>query len=195
MKKLVICLAMLMMVFGFFNLGYSATKYDVIMKNDDFKKVLIIFNNAANGNEIVHDYINEVVNMNDLNRIVISGSMTDKEKAKFISENKEKFLIYMQGFILKNIVLKINPTPTDAQIIYITSVIRTHSKGGSIMGVKSKIGPNAEAKDMVEKQLFEGSALYRVCQDIRKPGALEAFSSEQIDVLYNIITKKGKKSK
>ncbi|NLG16484.1 MAG: hypothetical protein GX556_04020 [Fibrobacter sp.] len=153
--------------------GFASTKYDVIIVNPGWKQIINAVDESVTPNKIVTDYLNLLVNKNDLHRIIKSGAL-DKEKTKFIAENNVQFLKYLYYLIAVHQYPKIKPEPTDAQLIYITGVIKNP---------RAQAAKNATEYEM-EKTFFRGSGIYSLWESWRADGFIERVINEQIDILY-----------
>ena len=105
MKNLV-CLICMMLTMGFAVSGFASTKYDDIIVNPEWKQIINGVDQHVTPNRIVTDYLNLLVNKNDLNRIIKSGAL-DKEKTKFIAENQVQFLKYLHYLIAVPLLSKL----------------------------------------------------------------------------------------
>lgn len=182
MKNLV-CFICMMLTMGFAVSGFASTKYDDIIVNPEWRQIINGVDQHLTPNRIVTDYLNLLVNKNDLNRIIKSGAL-DKEKTKFIVENQVQFLKYLHYLIAVHQYPKIKPEPTDAQLIYITSVIKNP---------RAQAAKNATEYEM-EKAVFRGSGIYLLWESWRADGFIEGVINEQIDLLYANVKKQKKRS-
>jgi len=182
MKKLA-CLFLMMLTLSMAVSGFASTKYDDIIVNPEWKQIINGVDQHVTPNRILTDYLNLLVNKNDLNRIIKSGAL-DKEKTKFISENHVQFLKYLYYLIVVHQYPKIKPEPTDAQLIYITSVIKNP---------RAQAAKNATEYEM-EKALYRGSGIYLLWELWRADGMIEKLINEQIDLLYAAVKKQKKRS-
>jgi hypothetical protein len=182
MKRMGMFLIIVVMFVSFSSVGLAATKYDCI-KRDPFYQKIISAANSKLSYSVLSDYINLLINMDDINRIIRDKSL-DQEKIKFIYENKNEFLIYMQGMICGAMGNNLKRRIKDSEYIYITGVIKTHMSGQSITS-PSKNSNVDPAKAQIEKALFEEHELYKVWLWAKKPGLIEALCDEQITNLYN----------
>lgn len=156
MKKLMVSLMIAVVFFiGFSSIGFTATKYDYLLKDPGFQKLTNFYEKTTRELPFVKDYLNHYVNMNDINQILKNGDL-DREKSKFISENKTRFLNFLQSAISASLGNSgsLNGVK-DSEWIYVTEVINTHTSGRSITNKRTR--PEEAA---MEKMLFEGHPLY-----------------------------------
>ncbi len=186
MKRMGMFFIIMVMFVSFSSVGLAATKYDCIKENQFYQKMISVANSKLSYS-VLSDYINLLINMDDINRIIRDKSL-DQEKIKFIYENKNEFLIYLQGIVCGAIGNNLKRRIKDSEYIYITGVIKTHMSGQSITS-SSKNSNVDPAKAQIEKALFEEHELYKIWLRVRKPGLIEEMCDEQITNLY----KKSKK--
>lgn len=188
MKRIGMFFIIVVMFVSFSSVGLASTKYDCINNNPFYQKMVSFTKKEFNSQSILSDYINLLINMDDINRIIRDKSL-DQEKIKFISENKKEFLLFIQGMVAGTIGNSFKRQMKDSEYVYITGVIKTHMNGQSITSPskKSNVDP---AKYETEKALFEGHELYQFWVRIRKPGMIETICDEQITFLYNKSKKK-----
>lgn len=167
MKRLFVILSMMVfLIVGFTSAGFSETKYDVIFKDQDVKRVLNNFDSVLERNAALRDYLNVVITENDIDLVVRKGSL-NKEKKQFLAENKYNMMRLLQ-YSLTMAITKIKPAPKDSEFMYVTNVIIKHSNGVSI--VKGQRGAGDAA---TEKALFRGHKLYSLWEIYKKPGEIE----------------------
>ncbi len=188
MKRIGMFFIIVVMFVSFSSVGLASTKYDCINNNPFYQKMVSFTKKEFNSQSILSDYINLLINMDDINRIIRDKSL-DQEKIKFISENKNDFLLYMQGLLAGTIANNLKRRPKDSEYIYISGVIKTHMNGQSITS-PSKNSNVDPTKAAIEKTLFEGHELYRVWLWARKPGMTETICNEEITKLYTKSKKK-----
>jgi hypothetical protein len=169
-------------VFIFTVPAFAATKFDVITADASWKKMIELFDIEIAPNRVVMDYLNLLVNQNDLNQTIKKGEL-DKEKAKFVADNSKDFLKYLKGLIVAHQVNKITPEPTNAQFVYITGVIRDP------VAQAAKTAPVSE----MEKNDSRGAALYKLWETWRSDGFMKIVINEQIDLMYASLQEKKKK--
>lgn len=179
MKKLLSFITVVLTMTIFTLPAFASTKYDAIVTHPQWKKAMQLYDIHLKSNETMSDYLNLLVNKNDLNRIIKSGEL-DKEKSKFVAENSAEVLKYLHVVITADQIRFLKPEPTDAHFIYVSGVIKDpHAQA-------AKNGHEYE----VEKALFRGMPLYALWEKWRTNGILKAVINEQIDLMYTALQKK-----
>jgi len=171
-------MVMLAMMF-FMASAFASTRYDRIVVHPEWTEIIQKVDKYLTPNRVIMDYLNLLVNKNDLNQLIRSGEL-DKDKSKFISENSEVFLKYLHYIIFVHHLSSIKPDPTDAKFMYITGVIKDPRAQAA------KTGPEYE----MEKTFFRSMPLYAIWEHWRADGALKTAANQQIDLLYGYIKKK-----
>ena len=179
----------MVLVLGLFlSLGINAdaaTKYDVIINDPGLVKMLNKIETRMEGTG-TDDYLNLIISEDDLNKVIQSGKIT-KEQRKFISENKTRFLSYLKFVVLKAYIIPLDPAPGDDQVMYIVGVIQSHKNGKS--AVKAKTTDEAQ----MEKMFFREHPLYQTWEMFQKPGKIEWFVKEQLNLFDKAIAMDKKK--
>lgn len=188
MKKIVISMiVVIVLLLSGFSAGFAATKYDCIVKDPNFQKIVKQTNSELAKNRVLNNYVSLLVSAEDIDSIIADGDIS-KEKKQFLKENKKVFLSYLKFILIAKGVSTLKPGPKDSEFIYITNVIKMHNRGESITSV-SKNQVVDPAKMEIEKALFEGHVLYTFYQHIREPGLIEKLCDEDIENWYKIAKK------
>lgn len=184
MKKIVI-FTMVLVFFSVCSVGFAATKYDIIVKSSEYKKISEVWATLGSKSPILKRYMEQVITMDDLNQALQNGAF-DPEKERFVRENKNSYLTYLRMLIFNQIIKTVPKQTKDSEWIYITGVIKKHREGGSITGKsKSRIRPEEAA---MEEALFEGHFLYYAWKQYH--GRFDQIANEQVDQMYMYVTKR-----
>jgi|GEM_PF-3850925 len=184
MEKLLSFIMMMSTMIIFTIPAFASTKYDAIVAHHQWKEIMQLYDTNLASNRTLNDYLNLLVNKNDLNRIVKNGEL-DKEKSKFIAENSREFLKYLHAVITAKQLQYLKPEPTDAHYIYVIGVIKDP---------KAQAAKNGHEYEM-EKALFRGMPLYALWEKWRTEGFIKEVISEQIDLMFAGLQKQQKRSK
>jgi len=187
MKK-IIALTLLVIMFCFYSIGFSATKYDSFVNHKAFVKMTTGFEDSMSKNQFLDDYISVVLSEKDMDNIIKNGTILDKEKRKFLAENKYKMMRFFQHIIISKDISNLDVVPKEHEFIYITGVIKAHASGKSI--AKARTPEEAQ----MEKMLFQEHVLYRIWEYYQKPGNLEKLCNQLLTAYdKDIQNQKGKK--
>jgi hypothetical protein len=162
--------------------SFASTKYDVLRNDPGWKKLIIEYDKTIAPTKVMKDYLDLLINKNDLIRIAKSGAL-DKEKSKFISDNLTEFLKFFQGLMALQIY-KEKWQYTDAQMLGLMAVIKDpHAQAAK----------NAREYEM-EKEFWRSARPYALWEHARKEGSLEKLFNDTLDKMYMEIQneKKGK---
>jgi len=174
MKKMLNIIVILGMVLFFVVPSFASNKYDCIVKNPGWNRMIQKFDTHLAPNRMYVNYLNCLVNKNDLN-LLINGNNLNKDKRTFISENRKDFLKYLHTIIVIHVLSKLDPSPNDTQYIYITGVINDP---------RAQAATNGSEYEQ-EKMFFREWPLYATWENWRVDGYLSSVIDEQIDLIYN----------
>jgi hypothetical protein len=174
LNKNVFALFAVMIIFFFNQPAFASTKYDRIIEDPGWKQIMGFHQN--NINKIMLDYLNLVVNKNDLKNLIKQGEL-DKEKAKYVEENLDGFTKYMQ-VVAGKLLFNQSDEITDEEFIYVTGVI------------KSQKAAKTPTEQEIEKTSFRGFLTYRYWETWREKGFLKKEVAGEIDKMYKTLQKK-----
>jgi hypothetical protein len=149
----------------------GSTKYDIILSSETWNKLINASKNLSS-EPIIKNYLDLLVNEQDLDELIKSGSL-DKEKSKFVSENKSDFLKYTH----LDIFIFINDNMSDVkeyQIELITNVI---------MDPRAMAATNY-GEYQIEKEFWRESPVYKLWEVWHSDGFLAMVVNAEIDLLY-----------
>jgi len=149
----------------------GSTKYDIILTSERWNKLINASKNLSS-EPILKNYLDLLVNEHDLDELIKSGSL-DKEKSKFVSENKSDFLKYTHleiVILMKNDMSDIK----EYQIELITNVI---------MDPRAMAATNY-GEYQIEKEFWRESPVYKLWEVWHSDGFLVMAVNEEIDLLY-----------
>jgi len=181
MKKLVGFIAIIMMLTLFLTASsFAATKYDAMFNDPQIKGLIKKYDETMPKTRVLREYINLLVNKNDIIRIANSGAL-DKEKSKFLSENASQFLKVYQGIILIKLYQQ-KWEYTDAQYQFFIGIIKDP------YAQVAKNGPEYE----MEKEVWRAAPPYAVWENYREDGFIEKEINAMLDGVYIEIQKQKK---
>jgi hypothetical protein len=152
----------------------TQTKYDSILANKGFKDAISNYDDVVRTNRMILDYFNLLINRDDIIALSKSGEL-DRDKSKFLLSNADVFTKYVHCLIAKHIIGPMQPPVQDAQVVYITGVIK------SPKALAARNGPEYE----MEKMVLRKFPLYALWEKFREPGFIKNITDEQLELIYS----------
>jgi hypothetical protein len=172
-QKVMLLVMVAMVCLLSFSLAEAGTKYDLIIATSFWQEMLATMKKEIAPQRHYMDYLRLLVDHGDVVAMAKRGGL-DKEKSKLVMSNSESFLTYLHFLIFAHQLGKQNPPIKDAEIVYITGVIKSPKAQAA----------RTSSEYEVEKAVLRGMYTYRLWEGWREPGYLKTVTDEQIDIMY-----------